>query len=357
MRVAALLGLLAALPAHAGDAVSPAQARTSVVQALPPEIAKGAGNQDLRTYLERLTPEQKQAALRSLTAKEGELGDDPTTLGVIGQAYAGLGKVKEARHAAEAALRQNPNDAGARQLLGWVTSQEKLAERGSSGGSFAGDTRGPGGGGQAAGGRQASLNALEQRIQGLFRRGQNSDEFKSTMQDARGLSVAELNAAGIAFQRASADQKDAVLVSQHDGKFTISIRDDALASPAPKADVEARAAAQVANGVRQAQTLRDHEYLGWAIIKARGWISGARTHKELAPNDIDAAPATPSDQNLMAQRKLLSVKEGPLPAEPSTYGDGDTNRIMQMLSIMGKTKGLEPLFQYFMTSTKRDGGS
>ena len=92
MKVAALLALLAA-PAFAGDPVTPTQARANVVQALPPDIARGAANGDLRQYLEKLSPEQKQAALRSLTAKEGELGNDPATLGVIGQAYAGLGKV------------------------------------------------------------------------------------------------------------------------------------------------------------------------------------------------------------------------------------------------------------------------
>ncbi len=207
------------------------------------------------------------AALPPDIAKEGWLGDDPATLGVIGQAYAGLGKVDE----------------------------------------------------------------------------------------ARGMSVAELDAAGIAFQRAPADQRDAVMIARQEGRFTISIRDDALATPAPRADTEARAAAHIANGVRQAQTLRDHEYIGWALIKARGWISGARTHRELAPNDIEKNPTTPSDQNLMAQRKLLSVKEGPLPQQPASYGDDGSTRHVQMAVIMGTSMTVENLFAYFMNSTMRSG--
>lgn len=352
MKAAALLALLAALPADAGDAVTPAQARANVVQSFPPEIRSGLGNSDLRTYLQRLSPEQKQAALRSLTAKEGDLGDDPATLGVLGEAYAGLGKVKEAKEAAQAILRQNPDHPEAKRLMGWVTSQEKLAERGSGGGAF-GDTRGPGGGGQspAAATRQANLNALEQRVQGLFRRGQRSNEFQSTLQDARGMSVAELKAAGIEFQRAPANQQDAVMITRTEGGgFNIAIRDDALASGG---DTEARGAAHVANGVRQAQTLRDHEYIGWALIKARGWISGARTHRELAPNDLDPRPTTQPDKDLMASRKMLDQKTVKFDPTKESFGDDAVNGIMNMFNSMVNMYGTEVLFQRFLTQTKR----
>ncbi|TPW18967.1 MAG: hypothetical protein FD126_3158, partial [Elusimicrobia bacterium] len=137
MKVAALLALLAALPARAGDGVTPAQARTNVVSAmgLPAQVesaAKSAG--DLQRYLSGLSPEQKAAALRSLQTKGGELGDDPSTLAVVGQAYAGLGKVKEARQAAQQILRERPNDPEAGRLMMWVNSQEKLAGRDGSGG-------------------------------------------------------------------------------------------------------------------------------------------------------------------------------------------------------------------------------
>lgn len=357
MRVAALLGLLAALPAHAGDAVTPAQARVNVVQALPPDIAKGipAGG-DLQTVLQRLTPEQKAAAIRSLTAKEGALGKDPATLNVIGQAYAGLGKVKEAKQAAQAALERNRNDPEALRLMGWVQSQERLAGREGGGGAF-GDTGGPGGGGQSprAASVQANLNQLEQRIQGLFRRGQGSDEFKSTMQDARGLSVAELKAAGIEFQRAPADQRDAVIIQRTDsGGFTVSLRADALQSGG---DTEARAAAQVANGVRQAQTYRDHSVpVAWALVKARGWLTGAKTHQELAPNDLKFDPNNPSDMNLAAQRKILSVKGEKLSEEPSSYGDNTSTGVLSMMGAVAGRMDMEGLFSYFIRSTKRDNG-
>ena len=110
MKVAALLALLAALPAHAGDPAAQARARANVLSSLPPEIAKGAGTQDLQRYLSGLRPEQQAAALRSLTAREADLKKDPANLPILGQAYAGLGRVNEARAAAEQLKRNNPND-------------------------------------------------------------------------------------------------------------------------------------------------------------------------------------------------------------------------------------------------------
>lgn len=352
MKVAALLALLAAMPAHASDAVTPAQARANVVASFPREIRDGVGNTDLRTYLQRLTPEQKQAALRSLTAKEGELGDDPTTLGVLGEAYAGLGKVQEAKEAAQAILRQNPNHPEAKRLMGWVTSQEKLAERGSGGGPF-GDRGGPGSGGQspaAAGSRQATLNALEQRIARAFQRGQRSAEFRDTMEDARGMSVAELKEEGIVFQRAAPDQKDAVMITQTATGFTVALRDDALASGG---DTEARAAAHVANGVRQAQTYRDHSGpVAWALVKARGWMSGAQTHKELAPNDIDRRPTTPSDQNLMASRRILDQKTEKFDKTTESYGEQE-NGALAMFNTLANVYGVDVLMERFLKMTGR----
>lgn len=362
MKVAALLMLLVVLPGRAGEPAPPTQARLNVVGAmgLPREVSERAEKAtDLQGYLAKLPPEQRVAALRSLTAEAGELGKDPATLSLMGQAYAGLGKVKEARLAAEQVLRVRENDPEARRVLLWADSQDRLAGRdGAPGGT--GDGPAATKTAALAAGRHANLNDLEQRLQGVFRRGQGtnavkgSDEFKRTLRDAGGMSVAELQEAGIAFQRAPTDQKDAVQISQQDGKFTISIRDDALSSGGENKD--ARGAAHVANGVRQAQTLRDHEYIGWALIKARGWISGARTHRELAAGDIEANPSNPSDANLMAQRKLLSIKEDPLPSQPSTYGDTNTNNYMLMMGAIGGTKTLEELFQNFINSTKRGGG-
>ncbi|TBR24483.1 hypothetical protein EPO15_03950 [bacterium] len=346
MKVAALLGLLAALPAHAGDAVTPAQARASVVQALPPDIAKGVGNGDLRAYLERLPQDQKAAAIRSLAAKEGELGDDPTTLGVIGQAYAGLGKVREAKQAAQAILNQNPDNPEARRIMAWVVSQEKLPGRDAGGGAF-NNTAGPGGGG--AGGAQANLNAIERRIQGVFRRGNNSEEFRSTLADAKGFSVAELNQAGISFKKADPGQKDAVVITPlPEGKFSISIREDALSTAG---DSEARGAANVADGVRQAQTKRDHPYIGDALIMVRGWMTGAKVHKELAPNDIDKVPVSQPDKDLMVARKTLDQKTVKFDPNTENYGDGTLNGVMNannsMINMYGSEVILERLLRQF----------
>lgn len=349
MKAAALLALLAALPARASD-VTPAQARANVVQALPPDIAKNAGNGDLRSYLQRLSPEQKQAALRSLTAKGGELGDDPATLHVIGEAYAGLGKVKEARQTAQAALRQNPGDSEAKRLLSWAMSQEKLAERGAAGG-IPGDSGPPAGvAPSTVGGRQAALNGLEQRIQGVFRRGQRSQEFNSTMSDARGVNVAELKAAGIQFQRAAADQEDAVMITQTDGGgFNVSIRGDALTSGG---DTEARAAAHVANGVRQAQTKRDHPYIGGVMLLVKGWMTGASVHRELAPEDIDRRPSTPSDQNLMVSRKVLDLKTDQFDSARESYGK-DEDRYLPMYNSLIKAMPVETIFDRLIKNTGR----
>lgn len=339
MPAAALLALLAALPGRAGETVTPAQARASVVGALPPDIARGAGQGDLRTYLERLTPEQKQAALRSLTAKEGELGDDPATLGVIGQAYAGLGKVKEARQVAEAALRRTPDDPAARQLLGWVASQEKLQGRGPSaepaGGRFA-----------PAAPPAAGLSPTERQVQGLFQRGSKSAEFRDTLQDAEGFSVAELRAAGITFSRADAGQRDAVMVTKTADGINVAIRGDALGS---RGDAEARGAAHVANGVRQAQTKRDHPLIGAAIIWARGWWTGATVHKELAPADTEARPAAPADQELMLARKLLDQKTNQFDPEKESYGTTG-NQFLPMMNNFSKIMPADKLFERFATS-------
>lgn len=349
MRAAALLALLAALPGRAAETVTPAQARASVVAALPPDIARGAGQGDLRGYLERLNPEQKQAALRSLTAKEGELGDDPATLGVIGQAYAGLGRVDEVRQVLENLRRRNPNDPEVRQLAGWVATQEHLrrdASRSGAGSGFA-----------PAAAPAAGLGVTERKVQGLFRRGGNSAEFRSTLEDARGFSVAELKAAGITFSKAEAGQRDAVMITKTAEGVNIAVRDDALSS---RGDAEARGAAHVANGVRQAQTYRDHSGLvAWGLVKARGWISGARTHQQLAPNDVEANPQTPSDLNLMMQRHLLDSRAeeaAPMPRKPVSYGDKDVNDMMASLAAMAKIRpSIEKIFEDFMRSTERSG--
>lgn len=351
MRAVALLTLLAVMPAGAGETVSPAQARANVVAALPPEIARGAGQGDLRGYLERLSPEQKQAALRSLTAREGELGDDPATLGVIGQAYAGLGRVDEVRQVVETLRRRNPNNPEVRQLAGWVATQEHLRRGESRGGVEAG------GGFAPAAAPAAGFGATERKVQSLFRRGGDSAEFRSTMQDARGFSVAELKAAGITFSKAEAGQRDAVMITKTAEGVNIAVRDDALSS---RGDAEARGAAHVANGVRQAQTYRDHSGpVAWGLVKARGWISGARTHQQLAPNDVEDRPQTPSDLNLMMQRHLLGARveeEAPMPRKPVSYGDQKVDDMMNSLSIMAKIRpSIEKIFEDFMRSTERSG--
>lgn len=347
MKVAALLVFLAALPGHSSASVTPAQARANVVQALPPDIAEGAGTGDLRAYLERLPPDQKQAALRALAAKETELGDDPATLGVIGQVYAGLGKVKEARQAAAAVLRQSPADPDANRLMGWVISQEKLSGRG-VGDAYSGGP-GPGTRVPAAAGRQATLNDLERRIQSVFRRGQRSAEFKGTMEDARGMSVAELQAEGITFKKAEPGQRDAVLVVPQGAGFTISLRDDALVSGG---DTEARAAAHVADGVRQAQTKRDHPYIGGVLTLVRGWLTGATVHKELAPNDIDPRPATPSDQNLMLSRKILDQKTLQFDGTRESYGTA-ADELMPLFNSLSRAMPAEKLLERLMVKTGR----
>lgn len=347
MKAVVLLVLLVARPGIASSALTPAQARANVVQALPPDIAVGAGTGDLRTYLERLTQDQKQAALRALAAKEPELGDDPATLGVIGQAYAGLGKVKEARQAAVAVLLQSPDDPDANRLMAWVVSREKLSGRDVGGADYGG-----GGAGRpppAAAGRQGTLNDLERRIQGVFRRGQRSAEFKDTMEDARGLSVAELQAEGITFKKAEPGQRDAVMVVPQGSGFTISLRDDALASGG---DTEARAAAHVADGVRQAQTKRDHPYLGGVLTLVRGWLTLATVHKELAPNDIDPRPAAPSDQNLMLARKILDQKTEQFDGSRESYGI-DADELMPLFNSLSRAMPAEKLLERLMVKTGR----
>lgn len=352
MKAAALLALLAALPGQAAETVTPAQARSNVVAALPPDIARGAGQGDLRAYLERLGPEQKAAALRSLTAKEGDLGDDPTTLGVIGEAYAGLGKVKEARQAAQAILDRNPSDPAAKRLMAWVTTQEHLPGRDGGAGPAAAGRPAAGNFAPAAGGQQTALQPLERKIQGLFRRGNNSQEFRNTLQDAQGFSVAELKAAGIQFAEAKPGQKDAVVIAKSDdgNGLTISIRKDALATAG---DSEARGAANVANGVRQAQTKRDHPQLGGLINLVRGWTTGATVHKELAPGDIDHNPTTQPDKDLMASRKILDQKTVKFDKTTESYGGKTENEMLDMFNSISNVYAIDILFQRFLTKTDR----
>lgn len=304
MKVAALLTLLAALPAHAGDPAAQARARANVLSSFPPEIARGAGTQDLQRYLSGLSPEQQAAALRSLTAKEADLKKDPANLPVLGQVYAGLGKVKEARAAAEQLKRNNPNDPEADRLMRWVIGQEKLPRRDGGGapGGEAGAPRAMAPARAGAGGR-VNLSPFESQIQANFDRGLKSPEFSRTMSDAGAMDVGNLRRHNIFFEPAPADQKDAVVVDREKetGKYVISIRRDALESDG---DRVARAAAQIANGVRNAQTLRDHEYLGRVIAIARGWISGGRTHKELAPNDQPANLTNSPERAIMVGRMM-----------------------------------------------------
>lgn len=175
------------------------------------------------------------------------------------------------------------------------------------------------------------------------------------MQDARGFSVAELKAAGITFSKAEAGQRDAVMITKTAEGVNIAVRDDALNS---RGDAEARGAAHVANGVRQAQTYRDHSGLvAWGLVKARGWISGARTHKELAPNDLESRPTTPSDQNLMTARKILDQKTDQFDPDKESMGPAEENELLRMFNTMSKVYGIEELFNRYMSRTKRDGSS
>ena len=307
MKVAALLALLAllaALPALAGDALTPAQAqaRTNVLSALPREISQGAGTGDLQRYLAGLSPEQKAAALRSLTAKEADLRRDPANLSVLGQAYAGLGKVKEARAAAEQLRQRDRNDPEAARLMTWVISQEKLQGRDGLG-APGGETGAPRGMAPAGVGAAANLSPFESSIQANFDRGRQSNEFRRTMNDAGGIDVGNLRKHDIFFEPAPANQKDAIAVDRDDdtGKYVISIRKDSLESDG---DRVARAAAQIANGVRQAQTLRDNPNFGRVIVIARGWISGGITHRELAANDRPAQLTDGPERAIMIGRML-----------------------------------------------------
>lgn len=349
MKAAALLGLLAALPAHAGDVVTPAQARANVVQALPPDIAKGAGSGDLRAYLERLSPEQKAAALRSLTEKEGELGGDPTTLGVIGQAYAGLGKVQEARDAAQTILNLRPNDPEARRLMAWVTTREKLAGRGTSPAAF-GDTGGPSGGqaGSAAS-RPTGWNGRVQRLMG--QRGR-SKELDSVVRDAskdaprREITMEDLTRAGIAVVQAPDNQERAVQLSEKDGRFTVSIREDALYS------TEARAAAHLGNGLRQAATDRDESGVAWAYVVAKGWLTGGRIHKELAPQDVEARPRAGPDADAMTMRRILDLAERRYDSTTENLG----TKFAGMMTMLNNYASNAPqaLYERFVRSTHLD---
>ncbi|TPW20357.1 MAG: hypothetical protein FD126_1768 [Elusimicrobia bacterium] len=354
MKAAALLALLAALPAHAGGPVSPEQARTNVVKAmgLPADVERGAKAGDLQRFLSGLPQPQKEAALRALQAKSGELGDDPSTLAFVGQAYAGLGKVKEARQAALQIQREHPNDPEASRLMQWVNAQEKLPGREGSASpeaSPSGSRVAP----AAAGGRP--MNPLEAKLQSLFRRGGNSPEFTSTMSDAGGKSVNQLKGERISFSPAAADQKDAVLVTEHpDGTVTVALRDDALNSGG---DREARAAAHFANGVRQAQILRDNNaVVGWVLVKARGWYTGAQTHKELAPNDIDRNPKTPSDQNLMAARRIVDRKAAQIVPGQESYGSELEDDSLNEVNSLPEGVDVDTLFQRFIKLTRRGFG-
>ena len=361
MRVAALVGLLAVGPAGAGEPVTPAQARASVVAALPPDIAKNAGKGDLQVYLQRLTPEQRKAALRSLAAKEGELGDDPATLAVIGQAYAGLGELQKVREAAEAVRRQDASNPDAKRLLLWVDSQERLAGHGSQSPD---GTKTAGGPAPGPGSAQARLNEFEQRVQSFFQRGRKSPEFRSVLNDAHGLSVPELKARGFQFTPAEATQPDAVKITPlKGGGMSIAIRDDALIAPGeaktPGADVEARGAAHVAGGVKQAQTLKEYPNVGWLIVKARGWISTGKTHRELAPNDADPRPTSPSDQNLMIARKIVDRENYHFDSTKESYCEGMGKLALGQLNRKSTESKLtlEELFIYFLDSHGRGNGN
>ncbi|TPW20359.1 MAG: hypothetical protein FD126_1770, partial [Elusimicrobia bacterium] len=200
---------------------------------------------------------------------------------------------------------------------------------------------------------QSPMNALEQRISGLFRRGNNSETFRTTMATAGGrqnVGMAELQAAGISFQRAPAGQTDAVTVEQKDGRFNIYVREDALNSGG---DTQARGAAHVVNGVEQANTRKEHPIIGGAMIMVRGWIAGAKTHRELAPNDIDRRPSSQPDRDLMASRKLLDLKSDQYDPNAESYGGEKESQTMQLLNSLANAYGVDAVFARFITMTGR----
>lgn len=350
MKVAALLALFAVLPARAGDGVSPAQARTNVVKAmeLPPELERGAKTGDLQRYLAGLSQDQKAAALRSLAAKNGELGNDPATLAIMGQAYAGLGKVKEARQAAQQALRVNEADQDARRVLLWADSQDRLAGRepGAAGGYSPSAAGAP----AAPSGRQRG--GWEGRVERLMAQRNRSGELDSVVKDAsrdpasQNITMEQLNRAGIAVVKAPAAQERAVQLLEENGKYTVSIREDALNSS------DARAAAHLGNGLRQAATDRDESGVLWAYIVAKGWITGGRIHKELAPTDTETHPKGSSDADVMTMRRLLDLAERRYDAAKEDLG-AKYGAMMNIMNVYA-TQAPQALYERFIRSTKLD---
>ena len=370
--LAVALSVAAAAPVQQGPQQAQTQIRQTLASAAPGLSANARGG-DLASQISGLPPAQKTAALEALSRNESELGADPVALAEVGAAYLALGSGPRALSAAERVLAQDPGNpvalgvkarllaasgdkGAARQLLAQIPPghpQAALAlaaiqlERDpSSPGS--GPTPAPAGPRPAAIAQAGPAGDLGRRISGLLAKSGQSAELNSTLSDAGGYSVADLDRAGIRFRAAPADQTDAVRLIENkaDGTFIVSLRADALNSS------DARAAAHVGNGIRQAETDRDHPTLGWAINVARGWMTGGRIHRELAPGDIDHAPSNPSDNDLMIQRRLLEVKDRPYRSAEDSYQRDDPS-YMAMMNSYVQRMGIEDLFTIFVRSSGR----
>lgn len=382
MRGILAAALLAASSAAAQQGTQQAQAavRQTVSSVLPPDVRdKLPPGGDLRGVMEGLSPDAKRRAADSLADQEGQFKNDPVALAVVGQAYASLGDPARAGLVADRLLAQDPRNGDGLAIRGralqaqgdlrgalaayksvppghpqatlaatWQRQIQQDLER--QGGSVRpagwdrpqGDSSGSGAGPDAG----PLPAAFRQRLQAAIAERAQSPTLDSTLQAAspNGATLADLNAAGIYFKPAPAEQKSAVQLIENGGTFTVSIRADALAQPE-------RAAAHFGDGVKRAVTDRDNSGIAWVAMTALGRITGARIHKELAPGDIDAHPANPSDRDLMLARKFNDLRGSPYNAGSEDYGTL-ANQFLPMFNVMAASgRDVVQLFQKFLNST------
>lgn len=377
MRGTLAAALFLAAPAGAQQAVQ--QAQTTVRSVLPPEVRdRVPPGGDLRGALEGLSPDAKRRAAESLAGQEDQVGNDPAALAVVGQAYASLGDPARAGAVADRLLAANPRDGDGLAIRGralqaqgdlrgalaafsavppdhpqatlaatWQRQIQQDMER--QGGSVGPASWGRPGGDSSGSGTAPDGSALpaafRQRLQAAIAQRGQSPTLDGTLREAspNGASLADLNAAGIYFKPAPPDQKSAVQLIEQNGTYVVSIKPEAMQN-------QARAAAQVGNGIKQATTDRDNSGIMWALVVAKGWFTGARIHQELAPNDVVARPAA-ADRDLMLARKMVDLRNSPYDKSSDDYGS-EANKFLPMFSQMA-AQGRDPadLLPKFLTST------
>lgn len=176
--------------------------------------------------------------------------------------------------------------------------------RGEGSDAAAGQIRDGGQGGTDAGGAgtggSASIAGKLQSAFGLRGRSPTLSRVIDKAAHGRAASFADLERAGIRFEMGAKGQKDAVQLSERDGKQVLTLSPSVFASGKNE-----RVAAQMGRGLEEAATQRDYEGVSEWLRKVGGRLVAVKVLIEVAVGDAGIVRTPGADQRLLDDRAAV----------------------------------------------------